>query len=124
MQKQILVVDDDLSVLRTVTKLIERMGYSVITASSGAECIKICEKGFEGLVLMDVVMPGMDGWDTIKELVDKNLIDNILICMLTGEDNPSEKMDKLKEYVVDYITKPFDAKQLISIIDGYAAYLA
>ena len=124
MKKKIMVVDDDPAVLKTITKLLERLNFPVVSADSGSACIELCEAGFTGLVLMDVMMPGMDGWETIQELVDRNLIDNTLICMLTGEETPSPKMDRLKEYVVDYITKPFDVRQLTSIIKDSTEYLS
>ena len=69
------------------------------------------------------MMPGMDGWDTIKEIVDNNLLEGNIIAMLTAKDQPDEKMDKLKEYVIDYLTKPFDPDELIATVDEYFTYL-
>ena len=73
MARNILVVDDDASVLYTVRKVLESAGLSVDTASSGDDCIQKLKEGFKGLILMDIVMPNKDGWDTIREIVDKDL---------------------------------------------------
>jgi DNA-binding response OmpR family regulator len=72
---------------------------------------------------MDIVMPGMDGWDTIQRVVDEGLYTGNLVCMLTGQDEPDIKMEHLKEYVLDYIRKPFEAKRLVQICEEYLSYL-
>lgn len=119
----VLVVDDDSSILNTVRCILENNGLTVRTAGSGRACIEELEKGFKGLVLMDIVMPETDGWDTIEEAVNKGLSEGILFCMLTGKDVPDAKMDYLKEYVLDYITKPFNLVELVSVVKEYLSYL-
>jgi DNA-binding response OmpR family regulator len=124
MNQRVLVVDDDISVLETIQKILTHAGFRVDTAENGNECLEILEKGFSGLILMDVVMPKMDGWDTIEEIVNRDLVKNTIIVMLTGELEPSKKMDHLKEYVLDYITKPFDYKNFVNIVREYLSYLS
>ena len=123
MVSTVLVVDDDPSVLMTVKKILERSDLVVQTAESGKECLNALENGFKGLILMDVFMPQMDGWDTIQEMVNRDLIEGVIIVMLTGEVQPGIKMDHLKEYILDYITKPFDYDKLISVVKEYLSYL-
>ena len=123
MVSTVLVVDDDPSVLMTVKKILERSDLVVQTAESGKECLNALENGFKGLILMDVFMPQMDGWDTIQEMVNRDLIEGVIIVMLTGEVQPSIKMDHLKEYILDYITKPFDYDKLLSVVKEYVSYL-
>ena len=123
MNKQVLVVDDDDSVLNTVSRILLSAGLQVQKASSGGGCLEILEGGFSGLVLMDVVMPKMDGWDTIQAIVDGGHAERVIICMLTGVDDPGVKMEGLKEYVLDYIRKPFDPEKLIKIVKDYLTYL-
>ena len=54
--------------------VLEHENYEVITVESGSECLKRLEDGFEGIIFMDILMPVMDGWDTIKEIVDRGFI--------------------------------------------------
>lgn len=117
--KGILVVDDDEDILFTIKSIFKKNPVPVVTAKSGPECLKILEKGFRGVVLMDIMMPGMDGWDTIKEIVDRGYADDLIISMFTAKDIPDTKMEYLKEYVMDYITKPFEPADLIDAVDEY-----
>ncbi|MFO7890162.1 MAG: response regulator [bacterium] len=123
MEKEVMIVDDDPSVLQTCQKIISRNNIKVRTAKSGQECLKELEKGFKGIILMDIIMPEMDGWDTIEEIVNRGYIKNVIITMLTGKDQPGKKMDHLKEYVLDYIRKPFDAQDLINLVKRYLSYI-
>jgi len=91
--------------------------------SSGKECLKVLEKGFKGLILLDGVMPEMDGWDTVEEIVESGFINDVTICMLTGVEEPDSKMDALKEYVLDYIRKPFDTQKLMALVKEYLSYI-
>ena len=123
MTRNILVVDDDPSVLYTVKHILGKANLTVYTANSGTECLKVLQNGFKGLILLDVIMPEMDGWDTAKEIVDRGFINDVIICMLTGQEEPDSKMDSLKEYVLDYIRKPFDAQKLLNIVNEYLSYI-
>lgn len=119
MKNQILVVDDDPFVLRTIEKILQFHKISVLTAESGAACIETVKNGYRGLVLMDVSMPKMDGWQTIGKLKEEGLLDGLIISMLTAQEIPAEEMQYFKENVVDYITKPFDSVELVAIVKGH-----
>lgn len=123
MKSTVLIVDDDPTICETVSKILEREGIEVLIAKSGEVCLKILEKGFQGLILMDIMMPGMDGWDTIQKLVNKHLTEGNIICMISGKENPDERMDTLKEFVLDYIRKPFTKDKLILTVKHYLSYL-
>lgn len=118
-KKSILVVDDDEDILFTVRSIFKRHDAHIITVQSGPECLEILEKGFTGVVLMDVMMPGMDGWETIREIVDRGYADNLIISMFTAKDVPDPKMEYLKEYVLEYITKPFEPEELVKTVNQY-----
>ena len=69
---------------------------------------------------MDIMMPFMDGWETIQEIANQGYMDgNIIISMFTAKDIPDKKMSDLKEYITDYITKPFDNDELVDKIQKY-----
>jgi CheY-like chemotaxis protein len=123
MMNTILVVDDEDLVRYSVQRILQISGFTVQVAANGQECLTILRSGFKGLILMDIVMPKMDGWDTVKAIVDEGLFEGNLICMLTGKESPDVKMDHLKEYVLDYILKPFESKKLVQICREYLSYL-
>ncbi len=123
-QSGILIVDDDEDILFTVKSIFKKNGMDVTLAKSGKECLEILEKGFHGVVLMDIMMPGMDGWDTVHEIVSRGLADDLIISMFTAKDAPDAKMDYLKEYVIDYITKPFEPDELITVVREYLDLLS
>jgi len=117
MDKRIMVVDDDPDILISIRRIFEEEGYEVFTVDSGEDCIKELERGFKGVVLMDIMMPFMDGWDTIEEIKRKGLEENIIINIFTAKGTQErEKMNGLESYIHDYIAKPYDVKQLISNI--------
>lgn len=123
MKKSVMVVDDDAMARLTVQKILEPAGLQVTAVESGDECIREVEKGFEGLILMDIMMPGKDGWDTIQSLVDRGIVKGNIICMLTGKESPDERMKMFKEYILDYIRKPFEQKKFIQLVKDYLSYL-
>ena len=113
---QILVVDDNPDICLAVQAVLEDEPWTVLTASGGEECIKILENGFTGLILLDIMMPDMNGWDTIREIAKRGLYHRISICMLTAMDNPDAGILGIEYYVNDYITKPIITDLLIDLI--------
>ncbi len=119
MDKKLMIVDDDPDILISIRKIFEKEGYEVFTVDSGMDCIKELERGFKGVILMDIMMPFMDGWDTIYEIKNKGLAKNVIISILTAKGTPDhDKIKGLQPYIHDYITKPFDVKSLISNINN------
>ncbi len=122
--RQVMVVDDDLSILEVMEVLLEPEGVRVVAVESGDACIAELERGFRGVILMDIMMPHKDGWETIAEMIDRGLMAGNIVAMLTAKDIPDVELDSLKEYVIDYITKPFGADEIVAIVKGYLDYLA
>jgi DNA-binding response OmpR family regulator len=118
MEKRIMIVDDDLDVLTSLKVVFEYRNYDVITVDNGAGCLKEIENGFKGIILMDIMMPGMDGWETINEIVNRGLSKNVEIAIITGKGTKDyQKISLLGSYVFDYITKPIDINKLISSVE-------
>jgi CheY-like chemotaxis protein len=116
---QILLVDDDPVVRFTVEVVFRRVNIEVVSVNSGPEALRYLEDGFRGLILMDIMMPGMNGWETIEAIIDRGLMEGNIICMLTAVDSPSPKLEKLKEYVLEYFRKPFNARELVAAVSDY-----
>ncbi len=123
MAERILIVDDNPSILETVEIILETTGYSVSTASGGQQCLTELRNGFKGLILMDIMMPEMDGWDTIAAIVDEGLYEGNIICMLTAVHDPGPELESLKEYVLDYVRKPFTSQELLTAVEDSVGYL-
>lgn len=123
MDKNVMIVDDDPAIRDTVEIVLEDEGFNLTTAASGPEGLEHLRSGFQGLILMDIMMPEMDGWDTLKSMQEEGLLDGNVVCMLTAVDQPGEKSDGLQECVLDYMTKPFDSSRLVAMINDYLHYL-
>lgn len=123
MSSRIMIVDDEALIRDAVKILFQIENMDIIAASSGEECIGYLEAGFRGVILMDIMMPVMDGWDTIRKIVAKGLYEGNIIVMLTAMDAPGEKMEGLQEYVTDYVTKPFDTDNLLDSLQYYLSLL-
>jgi DNA-binding response OmpR family regulator len=119
-----MAVDDDVFILEVMKELFEQEGIEVVTAESGDACIAELETGFRGVILMDIMMPKKDGWETIEEMIARDLMDGNIVAMLTAKDIPDTELDCLKEHVIDYITKPFEADEIVAAVKGYLDYLA
>ncbi|MCL4543526.1 MAG: response regulator transcription factor [Chloroflexi bacterium] len=107
----ILVVDDEPRLVRLVKANLERLNYRVVTASNGEMALKQVEASDPDLVILDVMMPIMDGYETTRRIRE---FSQIPIVMLTAK---SEQIDKLKGFDLgadDYLTKPFDPEELVA----------
>ncbi len=123
MDKQIMIVDDDPSIRATVEIVLSDSGYSVCVAESGKEGLEKLRNGFRGLILMDIMMPEMDGWDTISAIENEGLHRGNVICMLTAVHDPGPELEKLTEYVMDYVRKPFTSEELLETVAEYFEYV-
>ena len=124
MNNRIMIVDDELDILTSLKTILEHEKYDVVTVDSGAKCLEEIERGFQGVVLMDLMMPGLDGWDTIKAIVDKGLIKQVAVEIITGKGTKNhERMGILGSYIYDYLSKPLDIGKLISSVDKCNKYL-
>ncbi len=114
-----MVVDDDPDILVTLRNFLEHQGFEVLTVDSGNDCIEELKRGFKGVVLMDLLMPFMDGIDTLKEIVRNGLNKDVTISIITANGTTdSERLKDIGPYIYTYITKPFDLKKLVLDIKG------
>lgn len=121
MEARVMLVDDEQMVRDAVTMFFQEKGVKLITAASGDECLEYLEDGFRGVILMDVMMPEMNGWETIRRIVDNDLYEGNIIVMLTALDAPDNKIDGVQEYITDYLTKPFNPDDLMDTLKYYSA---
>jgi len=84
MDKKILLVDDDPDICLTMKIFFDDAGFDLQVVKNGSECLEELENGFHGVVLMDVMMPGMNGWDVVREMVDKGYMDGNVVAMFSA----------------------------------------
>ena len=119
MNKKIMIVDDEEDILLALKTFLEEHHFDVITCTKGNDCINEIERGFRGIIFIDIMMPGMDGWDTINEIVKRDLIDNVSIKVITGKGTKDHnKVALLAPYITDYICKPIDTGTLLHIVES------
>ncbi|NLG86988.1 MAG: response regulator transcription factor [Firmicutes bacterium] len=109
---KILVVDDEESILRLVSYNLEREGYEVLTAADGNKALAIIEAEKPDLVILDLMLPGMDGIDICRHL--RLARNHVPIIMLTARDDEIDKVLGLQLGADDYVTKPFSPKELMA----------
>jgi DNA-binding response OmpR family regulator len=110
---QILVIDDEDTVRRLIRRTLEEKGYSVVTAADGNEGLAKLDQGGIDLVLLDINMPGLDGFQVL-ELIRRR--SDLPVIMLTGMDKMSTLRETLDIGADDYITKPFSPLELVARI--------
>jgi len=117
MNQRIMIVDDEEDILTALKTFFEQHHFDVIAVSKGKDCIKQIEQGFKGIVFIDIMMPQMDGWETINQIVKRGFEKNVSIKIITGKGTKDHnKIALLAPYISDYISKPFDEKTLLSSV--------
>jgi DNA-binding response OmpR family regulator len=107
----ILLVDDDPTLLSVVSRRLSREGMDVRTAPSGETALKALEAAWPTLLVVDLMMPGMDGFELCRRV--KRIAD-LPIIVLSAVDASESKVRALEEYAEDYVTKPFDPDELVA----------
>jgi CheY-like chemotaxis protein len=112
----ILVVDDDFATLRTLEKILSTAGYSVIPISLGKEAIRIAKDRSPGLIILDIMMPDMDGGDVAHVLKNDPKTKNIPIIFLSSLVTDREEQSNSKKDGLYFMSKPIDRKKLLQRI--------
>ncbi|MEH1840839.1 MAG: response regulator [Nostoc sp.] len=112
----ILVVDDTTTNLEIVLNILTNIGFDVITDNNGESAIKQIESRLPDLILLDVIMPGIDGFETCKRLKNNLATCDIPVIFMTADSDTDSKVKGLNIGAVDYITKPFHEEELLARI--------
>ena len=110
----ILCIDDEPSILQLLTFNLEAAGYNTLTASTGAAGLVVAKQAMPSLVLLDLMLPGMDGMEVCKQLKADPMTASIPIIMLTAKDSEVDKILGLELGADDYMTKPFSVRELVA----------
>lgn len=111
MKKKILVIDDDISLRRVVEFTLEQAGYEILSAGTGDEGLEIFQRHRPPLVITDVQMPGMDGYEVLQKI--KEIEVDTLVMLITAFSSVENAVEAIKLGAHDYVTKPFSRDQLV-----------
>ena len=111
---KILLVDDEVDILEFISYNLEKEGYKVYTAQNGLEAIKLAEKKTPDLIILDVMMPEMDGIAACEEIRKIPVLQNVVIAFLTARGEDYSQIAGFEAGADDYITKPIRPKVLVS----------
>ena len=119
--KKILVVDDEDDILHFLEMVLKEKGYQVTTASGGHEALTRAQIDKPDLVLLDIMMPQMDGWEVLKLLRVDDDTRRIPVAMLSARTEAKDRVQGLQEGAIDYICKPFSLTELLGKIEAIFA---
>ena len=115
--RQILVVDDQGDILDLARMVLAGAGYDVSTAGSGEQALELLERELFDLVLLDINMPEMDGWETLRLIRADEALSALPVVMFSVKSEPRDKVQSMQEGALDYITKPFEVDELLGRVE-------
>lgn len=116
MAKRLLVVDDDPGLLRAVAETLRAENYEVTTARRGAEALVCIAESLPDLIVSDIRMPGMDGYELVRNLRASARTKLIPIVFLTAKDETADRIAGFRSGVDAYLTKPFEPDELVAVV--------
>lgn len=118
MAKKILVVDDEIDIAKVTSVRLKKYGYEITNAFSGEEGLDFLKKDHFDLVLLDILLPGIQGYEVCKKIRSDEMLKNIPVVFFTA--TVTNVAEAVKEFGADdYIVKPFEVEQLINTIKKY-----
>ena len=119
MSKRILAVDDEPHILKLVSFSLRAKGFDVLEATDGLSAIEIAETEQPDLILMDVMMPALDGYEACRRIKANPKTAHIPVVMLTAKTQVAEQKAGLDAGALDYVCKPFTPKDLVAQVNGF-----
>lgn len=117
--KKILVVDDSPTERHVLTELLVKNGYQVVIADSGEQAVLLAKQEMPDLILMDVVMPGMNGYQATRTISREEATRHIPILMCTSKGQETDKIWGMRQGAHDYLVKPLDHTTLLGKIAAF-----
>ncbi|HLN81747.1 MAG TPA: response regulator, partial [Thermoanaerobaculia bacterium] len=117
--KRVLLVDDDIRNIFAMTSVLERQNMEVLSAETGKEAIDKLDDSDVDIVLMDIMMPDMDGYDTMREIRKKERFRGLPIIAVTAKAMKGDREKTLQAGAWDYLAKPVDTEQMLSVLRSW-----
>ena len=122
MAHRVLVVDDEQDIRQLVALILEAAGYDVIQAASGMEALAALGRSSFELVILDIMMPEMDGWEVCRQIKSRPQTKDIPVLILTVRSQPLDRVIGLEVvHANSYLTKPFERKELLEAVERLVA---
>jgi len=118
-KKRVLIVDDEYFLVETLKTRLEYVGYDVLTAENGADGLSLLEKEPVDLIIMDYMMPVMDGVEATKKVKASKKLKGIPVIFLTARARPEDRKTVYQAGAEDYLTKPFETDDLLAMIEKW-----
>lgn len=112
----VLIVDDSPTDQHVITQMLEKHGFETAVASDGEEALELARTRQPDVILMDVVMPGMNGFQATRRLHRNPDTASIPVVMVTTKDQETDRIWGLRQGAVDYLMKPVDDKKLVTVV--------
>jgi twitching motility two-component system response regulator PilH len=115
---RILIVDDSPSQLMGMKRIVEKLGHEAVTAEDGAAGVEAAKASMPDLILMDVVMPNLNGFQATRAISKEATTSQIPVVLVTTKDQETNKVWGMRQGAKAYITKPFTESQLVEVINS------
>jgi DNA-binding response OmpR family regulator len=114
MKKKILIVDDEPNIVMTLEYTFKKQDFEVFIARDGSEALEILKDNIPDVVLLDIMMPNVDGYQTLTYIKEHDSLNNTKVVFLTAKNKASDIEKGLKLGADKYLTKPFSVKKIVS----------
>lgn len=114
---KILIVDDSQAHLHSISKIVESQGHEIITAASGEESVDQARSHRPDVILMDIVMPGMNGFQATRRIAKDENTKSIPVIFVTTKDQETDRIWGMRQGATAYLTKPVDKQELVNAIN-------
>lgn len=115
---RILIVDDSPTELYQLSAMLEKHGHTVLTADNGADGVALCREEKPDAVLMDIVMPGLNGFQATRQLTKDNTTRDIPVIIVTTKDQETDRVWGMRQGAKNYLTKPIKEDTLLETLNG------
>ena len=116
---RILIVDDSPSQLMSIRRIVEKLGHDALTAEDGAAGVEAAKRELPDLILMDVVMPNLNGFQATRSISREATTRHIPVILVTTKDQDTDRVWGMRQGARAYITKPFSEAELAEVINQY-----
>ncbi len=116
---RILIVDDSPSQLMGIRRIVEKLGHDALTAEDGAAGVEAAKREIPDLILMDVVMPNLNGFQATRSITREATTKHIPVVLVTTKDQDTDRVWGMRQGAKAYITKPFSESELAELINQY-----